>query len=179
MAQREILIWPDPRLKKVSEPVRVFDDELHALADDMLQTMYSEDGIGLAAPQIGVHRRMIVIDIFAGREERPADAVPLVVINPEFLDKSGTIVWEEGCLSVPGETGEIKRARQVRVRYQDLEGATQEIEAQDLLAVALQHETDHLDGLLFVDHLSKLKRDVIRRKMQRLKEELEEEQAAG
>jgi peptide deformylase len=173
MAHREVLIWPDPRLKQVSTPVTVFDAELRALADDMLQTMYAEDGIGLAAPQVGVHRRLLVIDIHAGRDERPPDATPLVVVNPEFVDKSGTILWEEGCLSVPGETGEVKRARQVRVRYQDLDGTPQEIEAQDLLAVALQHESDHLDGLLFVDHLSKLKRDVIRRKMVRLKDELE------
>jgi peptide deformylase len=179
MTERDILIWPDPRLKQVSAPVAEFGPELAALVDDMLETMYESDGIGLAAPQIGVFQRVLVIDIFAGRDERPEDEPPLVVINPEFVEKSGDIVWEEGCLSVPGETGDVKRSRHVRVRYQDLSGELREIEADELLAVALQHESDHLDGVLFVDHISKLKRDVIRRKMTRLKQELEQEQAAS
>lgn len=178
MALRKILIWPDPRLKKKSLPVTAFDAELKQLAEDMLETMYASDGVGLAAPQVGELKRMITIDIFAGKDQRPADAEPLIVINPEFLEKSGTIVWDEGCLSVPGETAEVKRAGLVRVRYQDLTGAFHEVEASELLAVALQHENDHLDGVLFVDRIGKLKRDVIRRKMLKLKEELADESEA-
>ncbi len=178
MEKREILIWPDPRLKQVSEPVTAFDADLRQLVGDLLETMYAKDGVGLAAPQIGVARRVLVIDIYAGRDERPEGAEPLVVINPEFVEKSGTLIWEEGCLSVPGETGDVKRASHVRVRYQDLEGETCEVEGEDLLAVALQHENDHLDGVLFVDHLSKLKRDLIKRKMLRLKAELEQRDQA-
>ncbi|MBN2361427.1 MAG: peptide deformylase [Deltaproteobacteria bacterium] len=178
MALREILIWPDPRLKKKSLPVTVFDDDLKRLAEDMLETMYANDGVGLAAPQVGLLKRMFTIDIFAGKEQRPADAQPLVIVNPEFLEKSGSIVWDEGCLSVPGETAEVKRAGLVRVRYQDVSGAYHEIEASELLGVALQHETDHLDGVMFVDRIGKLKRDVIRRKMLRLKQDLETERAA-
>lgn len=173
MAEQQVLIWPDPRLKVVSAPVTKFDAALQRLVDDMFETMYSEDGVGLAAPQIGVHQRVVVIDVYAGQDEVPPDHQPLVLINPEFTAKSGSIVWEEGCLSVPGETGDVKRARQATVRYQDQKGDWHEAEGEELLAVAMQHEIDHLNGVLFVDHLSTLKRQVIRRKMNKLKAELE------
>ena len=179
MAQQEILIWPDSRLAEKSVPVTVFDDDLKTLVSDMLETMYEEDGIGLAAPQVGVHKRVVVIDIFSGQDEVPEDHEPLVLINPEFIEKKGHITWEEGCLSVPGETGDVKRANEVRVRYQNLEGEWYEIAAEELLAVALQHENDHLDGILFVDHLSVLKRKIIKRKMLKLKAELDAQRAAS
>ena len=175
MAEREILIWPDPLLKQRSELVTDFGPEIERLAEDMLETMYANDGIGLAAPQVGVFKRLLVLDLHAGHDQRPPDEPPIIVINPEFVSKSGTIIWEEGCLSVPGETGDVTRASEVTVRYQNVHGEEFEIEAEGLLAVALQHENDHLDGVLFVDHLSKLKRDVIKRKMIKLKAERSED----
>lgn len=147
------------------------------LVDDLLETMYAENGVGLAAPQIGVLQRLLVIDTHAGEDERPSGEPPLVIANPEFMSKEGTLIWEEGCLSVPGETADVKRASRVTVRYQDVNGEYHTMEAEDLLAVALQHESDHLDGILFVDHISRLKRDVIRRKMLKFKEERAETDA--
>jgi peptide deformylase len=173
MAIREILIWPDPELLKVSARVEKVDDEIRRLAADLLATMYDAEGVGLAAPQVGVHKRVVVIDIHAQREidgeERPSGEPPLVLVNPEFLEKSGELAWEEGCLSVPGETGLVSRAAKVKVRYTDLDGVEQTVEAEGLKAVALQHECDHLDGKLFVDYVSRLKRNVIRRKMEKLR----------
>jgi peptide deformylase len=178
MALREILIWPDPRLSQPSEPVEAIDDEIKELVADMLETMYDADGVGLAAPQVGVHKRVVVIDIYGQEEDRPSGEEPLVLINPDFEKAEGELEWEEGCLSVPGETGVVKRNSDVRVKYLDLDGNEQVLEAQGLKAVALQHECDHLNGKLFVDYLSRLKRNVIKRKMQKLKAELEEEAAA-
>lgn len=168
MAIREILIWPDPRLLEVSKPVETVDDEIKTLVADMLETMYDADGVGLAAPQVGVQKRVVVIDIYGAADDRPSGEEPLVLINPVFEHKEGELSWEEGCLSVPGETGSVTRAANVRVRYLDLDGNEQVLEAEGLKAVALQHECDHLDGKLFVDYLSRLKRNVIRRKMLKL-----------
>ncbi len=172
---REILIWPDPRLAQTSEPVAAIDDEIRTLVADMLETMYDADGVGLAAPQVGVHKRVIVIDIYGAEADRPSGEEPMVLINPVFERAEGELSWEEGCLSVPGESGVITRASDVRVRYLDLDGKEQVLEADGLKAVALQHECDHLEGKLFVDYLSRLKRNVIKRKMMKLKAEREAE----
>jgi peptide deformylase len=162
MAVRDILIWPDPELLKPSAPVAVIDDSLRALVQDLFDTMYDADGVGLAAPQIGVHKRVVVVDIRAYERELLA----------------GELEWEEGCLSVPGETGLVTRAARCRVQYLDLDGKEQVIDAEGLKSVALQHECDHLDGKLFVDYLSRLKRNVIKKKMLKLLEDREAE-AAG
>ena len=156
MALRDILIVPDPRLKAVSEPVAVVDDALRALMDDMLETMYAAPGIGLAAVQIGVAKRVIVMDI-AGKEEPPA---PRFFVNPEILWASEeTAPYEEGCLSVPEIYDEVERPARVKLRYQNYQGETIEEDAEGLYAVCIQHEMDHLDGVLFIDHLSRLKRE--------------------
>lgn len=178
MAVREILIWPNPELLKVSRKVEVIDDEIRTLVKDMFETMYAADGVGLAAPQVGVHKRVVVIDIRAydreqadGKTEVPSGEAPIALINPEFSNKSGELEWEEGCLSVPGESGMVTRAAKCTVKYLDLDGKEQVIEAEGLKAVALQHECDHLEGKLFVDYLSRLKRSVIKKKMLKLIEE--------
>lgn len=189
MTIREILIWPHPTLLKVSKPVELKDgkvpDDVKTLVKDMFATMYDADGIGLAAPQVGVLQRVVVVDIRAyereqadGKVEVPSGEAPIALINPVFSQKSGKLEWEEGCLSVPGETGMITRAAKCRVDYVDIDGQPQFIEAEGLKAVALQHECDHLDGKLFVDYLSPLKRGVIKRKMLKLVER-ESEEAAG
>lgn len=154
MAFLEILQFPDPLLRKRAEEVRRIDAEIHRLARDMTETMYRAPGIGLAAPQVGVPARLIVVDLSAG--ERPGER--LVVVNPEIACKEGELRMEEGCLSVPELRENVKRCSRVVVRGLDLEGRPLEIEGEDLLAVALQHEIDHLDGVLFLDHLSQLKR---------------------
>ena len=188
MTIRPILIWPLPTLLKVSKPVELQDgkvpEDVQVLVKDMFATMYDADGIGLAAPQVGVLQRVVVVDIRAYEKEQkdgketPSGEVPIALINPVFSNKSGKLEWEEGCLSVPGETGMITRSAKCRVDYIDLDGKPQFIEAEGLKAVALQHECDHLDGKLFVDYLSPLKRNVIKRKMQKLIER-EAEEAAG
>jgi peptide deformylase len=159
MALRTILEFPDPRLRTRAQPVVEFDAELGTVIDDMLETMYAAPGIGLAATQIDFHRRLIVIDISETRSE------PVVLINPEILSREGEASGEEGCLSVPGIFDEVKRAAKVRVRAQDRNGAVYERDCEGLLAVCVQHEMDHLDGRLFVDHLSELKRERIRKKL--------------
>lgn len=185
MAIRDILIWPDPLLLKVSEKVTAVDDSIKALVADMFDSMYDADGVGLAAPQIGVHKRVVVIDIRAyereqadGKVEVPSGETPLVLINPEFVEKSGSLEWEEGCLSVPGETGTVTRAARCKVTYLDLDGHEQTLEAEGLKSVALQHECDHLDGKLFVDYVSRLKRNVIKKKMLKLIAERSDEASA-
>jgi len=171
MAIREILIWPDPELMKVSEPIEAIDDEIRELAQDLLETMYDADGVGLAAPQVGVHKRIVVVDIYGAEEDRPSGEEPLILINPEFIERDGELTWEEGCLSVPGEVGKVTRSAKVTMRYQDLDGNTHEVKAEGLKAVALQHECDHLDGKLFVDYLTRLKRNLIKKRMLKLREE--------
>jgi len=165
MALRTILEFPDPRLRTRAEPVTRFDADLGSLIDDMLETMYAAPGIGLAATQVDVHRRLIVIDISKEHNE------PLVLVNPEILAREGEANTEEGCLSVPGIFDEIKRAAKVRVRAQDRHGATFEQDFDDILAVCIQHEMDHLEGRLFVDYLSDLKRERIRKKLDKDRKE--------
>jgi peptide deformylase len=190
MAIREILIWPDPQLLKVSQPVALnpdgsVPDEIKTLVRDMFETMYAADGVGLAAPQVGVLQRVVVVDIRAydrddngDVQEKPSGDPPIALLNPVFSDKSGKLEWEEGCLSVPLETGLVTRAARCRVDYLDLQGKPQVIEAEGLKSVALQHECDHLDGKLFVDYLSPLKRGVIKRKMLKLKAQRADDQEA-
>jgi peptide deformylase len=161
MALRTILEYPDPRLRTKARPVTIFDAELAQLVDDMLETMYAAPGIGLAATQIDVHQRVIVIDVSEQKNE------PLVVINPEILSKEGTARTEEGCLSVPGIFDDVVRAAKIRLRGQDKTGAVWERDFEGLLAVCVQHEMDHLEGKLFVDYLSDLKRDRIRKKLEK------------
>lgn len=156
--------YGDPVLETKAEPVAEFDGELHRLAEDMFETMYANKGVGLAAPQVGVSKRLAVIDWSAGEDER----AKLVLVNPEILVREGTQIGEEGCLSIPGFREDVKRAWRVRVRAQDLEGNFFETEGEELLARALQHEIDHLDGILFLQHLSLLKRDLIKRKIRKL-----------
>jgi peptide deformylase len=165
MAVLEIIEAPDRRLITPSAPVEHIDEDLLRLLDDMLETMYAAPGIGLAAPQVGVLRRAFVADL-GGEGER----TPIYVINPEIIARSESVnVAEEGCLSLPKQFGEVARFDQVRVRYLDREGATREIEADGLLARCLQHEIDHLNGVLFVDHLSALKRTMILRRLAKAK----------
>lgn len=161
MALRQILEYPDPRLRTRAEPVTRFDAELAALVDDMFETMYAAPGIGLAATQVNVHRQVIVIDV--SRE----GSQPQVFINPEILEREGVATNEEGCLSVPNIFDEVERARRVRVRANSRDGGVFEVDLEGLPAVCLQHEMDHLNGKLFVDYLSTLKRDRIRRKLEK------------
>lgn len=168
MSLLTILVAPDPRLKIKALPVDKFDGALQRLIDDMFETMYQAPGIGLAAPQVGVSKRLIVIDIAKKDEE----AQPLALINPEILWLSpDTCVYEEGCLSVPEHYAEVERPARTRVRYQDRQGEIREIEADGLLSTVLQHEIDHLSGTLFLDHLSTLKRGMILRKLEKARKQ--------
>lgn len=159
MALLPILRFPDPRLKKVAVPVTRFDDDLRRLAADMAETMYEAPGIGLAATQVDVHKRLVVIDVSEDKGELR------VFVNPRLSACTGSQTGEEGCLSVPGIFDKVERAERVTVSYQDLDGAEQVLEAEGLLAVCIQHEIDHLDGKVFVDHLSQLKQTRIRNKL--------------
>jgi peptide deformylase len=161
MAKLKILEFPDPRLRTKATPVAVVDDALRALIGDMFETMYAAPGIGLAATQVDVHKRLLITDVSADKCE------PHVLINPELLEKDGVIVSDEGCLSVPGYYEEVERAEHIRVRFLDRQGDAQEMEAEGLLAVCIQHEMDHLEGKLFVDYLSEAKRQRIRKKLQK------------
>ena len=161
MAVREILILPDKRLRKVSEPVKKIDAGIRKLVDDMLETMYDAPGIGLAAIQIGTSKRVVTMDL--AKKEEPKN--PRVFINPEIVWSSDEkAVYEEGCLSIPEIYSDVERPAQVKVKYLDLEGELHEIEANGLLSTCLQHEVDHLNGILFIDHLSRLKRERIIKK---------------
>jgi peptide deformylase len=161
----DILIWPDPLLNRRSVPVDQVDDGIRRLLDDMTETMYAADGLGLAAPQIGVAKRCLVIDTSTRQEGQKL----IHLVNPEIIRAEGETTYNEGCLSVPGEAEDVDRFAKVWVRALDYAGKPIEIEAEDLLAIALQHEHDHLEGTLFVDHLSSLKRELIRRRMKKLK----------
>lgn len=162
MAIRAILHYPDKRLRITGTPVTDFGPELQSIVDDMAETMYAAPGVGLAAPQIGVSKRLFIVDVATGEDE-PSDL--RVFINPQILEKHGEIVWEEGCLSFPGVHEEIDRAERVKVKAQDRSGAWFELEAEGLLAVAIQHENDHLEGKLMVDHLGMLKKRMVHRQM--------------
>ena len=159
MAKLPILEFPDKRLRTVARPVDTFDAELSRLVDDMFETMYDAPGIGLAATQVDVHRRLLVLDVSEDRSR------PMVFINPEILSAEGHQVYQEGCLSVPGIYADVTRAASVRVRAQDRVGDVFELDADGLLAVCIQHEMDHLAGKVFVDYLSPLKREQVRKKL--------------
>lgn len=162
MAKLEILHFPDPRLRKHAEPVDTVDNGVRRLVDDMFETMYDAPGIGLAATQVNVQCQVIVIDISEDNDQ------PLCLINPEILDREGEEEMQEGCLSVPGYFETVRRADRVRVRALNRDGKPFELEADGLLAVCIQHEMDHLDGKLFVDYLSPLKRSRIQKKLEKL-----------
>jgi peptide deformylase len=171
---REILIWPDPTLKKKASPVAKVDDSIRALVNDMFETMYAADGVGLAAPQVGVLKNIIVLDT----TPRQPEAKPLAMINPEIISLEGKTTYNEGCLSVPGEAEDVERAAIVTVKYLDPEGKEQTLRAEGLLAIAIQHETDHLNGTMFVDRISTLKREMIRKRMKRLKTDRDQQATA-
>ena len=161
MTQLTILLYPDTRLHTVAQPVAQVNDEIRQLIKDMGETMYAAPGVGLAATQVDVHRRIIVIDISAARDELHA------FINPEMLEATGIADCEEGCLSVPGIYEKVKRAQHIRVRALDLDGAPFELEAEGLLAVCIQHEMDHLEGKVFVEKLSRMKQQRILTKLKK------------
>ncbi len=164
MAILPILVAPDPILKAKAAKVEAVDDAVRALMDDMLETMYEAPGIGLAAPQVGVSRRIVVLDV-AGKDEPPA---PMFLVNPEVVWESEDLsTYEEGCLSVPKQYAEVERPARVRVRFLDRDGQPREVEADGLLATCVQHEIDHLNGTLFIDYLSSLKRNMILRKVKK------------
>jgi peptide deformylase len=161
MTKLAILEYPDPRLRQTAEPVSVVDDALRQFAADLLETMYASKGIGLAATQVNVHKRILVVDV---SEERNR---PLLLINPEIVRAEGNAVAEEGCLSLPGIYDKVQRPTRVRVRALGADGLPFEVDADGLLAVCIQHEMDHLEGKLFVDYLSELKRQLIRKRLQK------------
>jgi peptide deformylase len=163
MAKLKILEFPDPRLRTKAAPVDTVDDRIRTLIDDLFETMYDAPGIGLAATQVDVHERVLVADVSGDQDE------PHALINPVIVEKDGVTVSDEGCLSVPGFFEPVKRAEHIRVRYLDRDGEEVEMEATGLLAVCIQHEMDHLDGVIFVDHLSALKRKMILRKLTKQK----------
>jgi peptide deformylase len=161
MTIKPLIILPDPILRQVSKPIETMDNEVKKLADDMLETMYDAPGIGLAAIQIGVARRMLVLDVSKDGEDKQ----PLVFINPEVVSASDArSVYEEGCLSIPDYYAEVERPAAITVKHLDRDGKQQIVEADGLLATCLQHEIDHLNGVLFIDHISKLKREIVLRR---------------
>ncbi len=161
MALLPILRYPDPRLRTVAKPVETVDETIRPLIDDMFATMYDAPGVGLAATQVNVHLRLLVVDVSEQKDQ------PLVLINPEILSASGQEQSEEGCLSVPGIYEPVERAAQIRVAALDRHGTRFELDAEGMLAVCIQHEMDHLEGKLFVDYLSQIKRQRIRKKMEK------------
>lgn len=165
MALLEILEFPDPRLRTRARPVEAVDDTLRRLIDDMFETMYAAPGIGLAATQVDVHRRLVVIDVSEDKDQ------PLVLINPEIVGRRGSQTHQEGCLSVPGIFADVDRAEAVDVRALDRDGRPFELSADGLLAVCIQHELDHLEGKVFVDYLSPLKRELVRKRLAKARRE--------
>lgn len=163
MAILQILHYPHPILKEKSRPIEVIDESIRKLVEDMAETMYAAPGVGLAAPQVGYPLRLAIIDIT--RADQPKNLI--VLINPQIISAEGECVWDEGCLSIPGCNEEVRRNKKVVVRYTDLSGKSMEMVGEDLLAIALQHEIDHLDGILFIDRLSKLKRDFIKKQIRK------------
>lgn len=161
MAKLKILEFPDPRLRKKALPVATVDEAIRKLIDDMFETMYDAPGIGLAATQVDVHRRLLVADVSTEKD------APFALINPEILEKDGVAVTEEGCLSVPGYYEDVERAEHIRVRYLECDGKQVENEFDGLMAVCVQHEIDHLNGRLFVDYLSEAKRQRIRKRLEK------------
>jgi len=173
MALREVLKFPDKRLREASQPITEVTEALRTLAQDMLDVMYDEPGIGLAAPQVGEAVRLIVVD--TEWTEEGEDKNPLVLVNPSIVERDGKITWTEGCLSVPDFQAEVERSALVVLEATDLDGEGLRIEADEIQAVCFQHEIDHLDGVLFIDHISRLKREMYtRRRKKQLRQELEE-----
>lgn len=173
MALREVLKFPDKRLREISKPITEITDEIRALAQDMCDVMYDEPGIGLAAPQVGQAVRLVVVDTEWTHDD--AERNPLVLVNPEISEREGEIIWTEGCLSVPDYEAEVERAARVRLLAQDLEGRPVDIVAEELQAVCFQHEIDHLDGVLFIDRISRLKRNLyVKKRKKQARLELEE-----
>ena len=169
MTKKKILTIPNPVLRQISEPVRIVNSEIKNLMDDMLETMYAAPGIGLAAVQIGILKRVIVIDLSKDVEKKE----PLFIVNPEITFKSKELTsYEEGCLSIPDQFAEVKRPISCKINFLDYEGYKKEIDAEGLLATCIQHEIDHLNGVLFIDHLSKLKKDLILKKTKKQKKEI-------
>ena len=167
---RKILTEPDPILRKKCEPLEKVDSDTKKLMDDMLETMYAAPGIGLAAVQVGILKRLVVIDISKGEEKKK----PIFLINPQIIHKSEkTSVYEEGCLSLPGQFAEIERPAKCTIKYIDYNGKEKDLKADGLLATCIQHEVDHLNGILFIDYLSKLKKDMIIKKLVKQKKEIE------
>jgi len=164
---RDILLWPDARLSKRAAPVEAVDADVKALIVDLFDTMYAAPGVGLAAPQLGVLRQVLVLDTRA----RQPDSQPLAMVNPRIVERLGSTTYREGCLSIPGEAEEVERAERVTVAYLDGNGEPQRLVCEGLLAIAVQHETDHLEGVLYLDHLSPLSRLLIRKRMRRRKRE--------
>ena len=169
MAKKKILTIPDPILRKISQPVNKVDKEIKNLMDDMLETMYGAPGIGLAAVQIGILKRVIVIDLSKENEKKN----PIFIVNPEIIFKSDDLVsYEEGCLSIPNQFAEIKRPNTCKIKFLNYEGEQKELKADGLLATCIQHEIDHINGVLFIDYLSKLKKDLIIKKVKKQKKEI-------
>lgn len=173
MSRLEILEYPDSRLRTVAKPVINFDDALLKLVDAMLEAMYAANGIGLAATQVNRHIRLLVLDVSEDRDQ------PGIYINPEILSREGEQVFEEGCLSVPGVFANVQRAERIRIRAQDRSGKYFEVEADGLRSVCIQHEIDHLNGRLFVDYLSPLKRQMVRKKLEKGRRQALQEESAG
>lgn len=173
MTLLNILEFPDPRLRTKAQPVTTFDRALKTLAEDMLETMYAAPGIGLAASQVDRHMQMLVLDV---SEEKNA---PMIIVNPRILEKEGTEVCQEGCLSVPGIFADVERSDRIRIAAQDVHGTAIELEADGLLAVCIQHEMDHLIGKLFVDYLSPLKREMVRKKLEKQRRHAEPASASA
>jgi peptide deformylase len=167
----EILVWPNPVLKQKARPVAKVDDSVRTLIKDMFESMYAADGVGLAASQIGVLKNVIVLDT----TPRQPSSKAVAMVNPEILTLEGKCSFKEGCLSVPGEAEEVERAAIVTARYLDEEGTERTITADGLLAIAIQHECDHLKGVMFVDHISALKREIIRKRMKKIQASIEED----
>lgn len=162
MALLNILIFPDPRLKEIAKPVTKIDENIKNIVNDMLETMHHTNGIGLAATQVNIHQRIIVIDIPDSNRE------PFCIINPVVVEHSGTLVWEEGCLSLPDIRAKVKRHANITIEYQDIENKTQSLSAAGLLSVCIQHELDHINGITFYDRLSPLKRALLKNKIKSL-----------
>ncbi len=182
MSIRKVVIWPDPILAQIAKPSAV-DSALKALVRDMFDTMYDANGVGLAAPQIGVSERVLVIDLNPRGKRTKKDLEelkaqgftgPRAFVNPEIIKREGTLIWEEGCLSVPGINEEVERSEIITVRALDENGKPFELTANDLYAVAIQHELDHLNGKVFVDYLSRLKRDMVKKKMTKIQKETDD-----
>jgi peptide deformylase len=168
---REILVWPHPLLKQRAKQIERVDDETRALIKDMFDSMYAADGVGLAAPQVGVLKAVIVLDT----TPRQPESHPVAMVNPEILSLDGKTIYKEGCLSVPGEAEDVERATSVTVRYLDEQGEEKTLSVEGLFAIAIQHETDHLKGVMFVDYISTLKREIIRKRMKKVQAAMAEE----